>query len=443
MFEERPLNTNRITILCLSLLFCTTLAVSCRKEESPAGGISEVSLWARVGHSRDFEIRKIDEWNQGPGEAAGIRIAPRFFGGDYDEALLAAKEAGNLPDLFQPRDRIAQWVKEGDLRAIEDLEGGELLIEKYRKFLVEDIHVFDGKTYSIPSVANTFRLAVNRDLLRSSGFENLPSTWEEVRLMAAKVTLDSDGNKRGIVFPMKWGSDGEYFWKLGMIYGFSNSLGVDSWYNRETRQPDFPAMEPMLSFIRGIKQDKSYLPGTESLDNDEARKAFSTGTVAFIPAASWDYGVYTHQFPIEDRFDWTVMEFPGTGQFKTPLSSGIRLAGSVSADSRVDPEKISEVFTGFLYNDEILKESYSLGLYLPLLTHLTEEPPEEVGPQWKNFAPTLHDGPEYPNPDGLISAAGVQWPEVFSDIWNDDKISIEETLEDLDRHYTDMIAAFR
>ncbi len=425
----------RLLTLLMMLLVCSSMVFAAGQQEPAGDEITEVKLWARVGHSRDFEIAKIDEWNETRGKEVGVKIMPEFFGGDYDEVIAVARESGKLPDLFTTRNQMPSWVETGKVLPIDSTPAGAALVEKYQDYLVEGIHVFDGKTYDIPVVANTFRLIVNTDLLKASGFDELPKDWDEVRMMAKKVTEDNNSKKFGFALPLKWGSNGEHFWRIDAIYSMANEYGFEAWYNLKEGTYDFGALEPVLSYMRDIKQDKSYLPGAEGLDNDTARAEFSSGNIAFIYAASWDYGVYTQQFPIGDRFEWTVMEFPGSMAYSTPMSPGFRLVDAINKDSDVPVDKLITVMTDFVYDDELLREAYAEGLYLPILPSVTEGAEGSLTPQWIGLAPTRNDASETPRPDSKIAVDGKTWAEVFMTIWSDDSVNIKAALADLDARY--------
>lgn len=423
-------------LLLLLIAFCgLPLVFAAGQSESTEGGITEVSLWGRVGHARDFEIAKMDEWNETVGLEEGVKIVPEFFGGDYDDVLAVAREAGTLPDLFASRNQMPNWVETGSVRPIDGAANGPALIAKYQDYLVEGIHVFDGKTYDIPVVANTFRMVVNMDLLKGSGFDAPPKDWAEARMMAKKITRDNDNKKFGFAFPLKWGSNGEHFWKIDAIYSHANSYGFETWYNRDKGRYDFARLAPVLEFMRGIKADKSFLPGAEGLDNDTARAEFSSGNIAFMYAASWDYGVYTNQFPIGDKFEWKVIEFPGTGEYPTPMSPGFRLADAMSSQSKTDVNKVFTVLEKYIYNDDLLAEAYSEGLYLPILPSVTANASGKLASQWVGLAPGNNDAPETPRPDSKIIVDGRTWAEVFMQLWSLDSEDIDSALADLDERY--------
>jgi multiple sugar transport system substrate-binding protein len=318
---------------------------------------------------------------------------------------------------------------------IDDLPGGEALIEKYNDYLVDGISSFDGKVYSIKSVANTFRLVVNKSLLAKSGFTELPKNWEEVRLMAKKVTKDNNSKKFGIAFPLKFGNNGEHFWKLCAIYSLSNTYGFENWYNHITHRYDFAALKPVLELMRAFQKDNSYLPGAEGLDNDTARAEFAAGNLAFMYAASWDYGVYTTQFPIGDKFEWEVMEMPGSHAYSTPLSPGIRFVDAINKDTKVPLDKIYYFLDTYIYGDEYLKQAYEAGIFLPIIPSITAVAKGEITQQWKDLAPSKNDTVETPRPDSFVTIDGKSWPEVFMLIWSNPALDIDSALADLDKRY--------
>ncbi len=419
------------------LLLASTMvfAQGVKETSKDSGKITEIKLWARVGGGREFEVENIEEWNQTLGKEAGIKVVPEFFGADYDDVMTLARNSGKLPDIFASRNKIEDWVASNSVMAIDDLPGGDALIEKYSDYIVDGISRFDGKVYSIKSVANTFRMVVNKSLLAKSGFTTLPESWDELRMMASKVTKDNKSKKFGIAFPLKFGNNGEHFWKLCAIYGLSNTYGFETWYNRSTHRYDFAALKPVFELMRAFQKDKSFLPGAEGLDNDTARAEFAAGNLAFMYAASWDYGVYTTQFPIGNKFDWEVMEMPGTYEYSTPLSPGIRLADAINKDTKVPLDKMYYFLDTYVYSDEYLKKAYEAGIFLPILPAITAKASGDITKQWRDLAPSINDAPETPRPDSFVTIDGKSWPEVFMLIWSDPSMSISSALADLDKRY--------
>ncbi|MGH0053919.1 MAG: ABC transporter substrate-binding protein [Sphaerochaetaceae bacterium] len=423
--------------LLLVLLLASTMVFAQGTKDATGddGKVTEIKIWSRVGGGREFEIENLEEWNQTLGKDAGIRVVSEFFGSDYDDVLTLARNTGKLPDLFASRNKVEDWVASDSVMAIDDLPGGDALVEKYSDYIVDGISRFDGKVYSIKNVANTFRLVANKTLLAKSGFDSLPETWEELRMMAKKVTKDNNSKKFGIAFPLKFGNNGEHFWRLCAIYGLSNTYGFESWYNQSTSAYDFAALKPVFELMREFQKDKSYLPGAEGLDNDTARAEFAAGNLAFMYAASWDYGVYTSQFPIGDKFEWEVMEMPGTHEHTTPLSPGVRFVDAINKDTKVPLDKLFYFLDTYIYSDEYLGKAYEAGVFLPIMPSITSRVEGGITKQWSDFAPTDNDSVETPRPDSFVSIDGKSWPEVFMLIWSDPTMDIDSALADLDRRY--------
>ena len=422
-------------LMILLLASAMVFAQGVKEPMGDSGKVTEIKLWSRVGGSRDFEVKYMEEWNQTLGKAAGIRVVPEFFGSDYDDVMTLARSSGKLPDLFESRNKMGYWVASGSVLAIDDLPGGDALIDKYSDYIVDGISRFDGKVYSIKNVASTFRLVVNKSLLAKSGFNTLPKDWDELRMMAAKVTKDNKSKKFGIAFPLKFGNNGEHFWKLDAIYGLTNTYGFASWYDVNTHQYDFAAYKPVFELMREFQKDKSYLPGAEGLDNDTARAEFAAGNLAFMYAASWDYGVYTTQFPIGNKFDWAVMEMPGTKEFTSPISAGIRLVDGINKDTKVPLDKLYYFIDTYIYGDEYLRKGYEEGLYLPILPSVTANAGGDITQQWRDLAPSDNEAVETPRPDSFVTIDGKSWPEVFMLLWSDPTMKIEPALADLDKRY--------
>jgi len=93
-------------------------------------------------------------------------------------------------------------------------------------------------------------------------------------------------------------------WILHAAVPSSGSEGFDP----KTGKFDYSVLKPVLETVMGIKEDGSFYPGAEGLDNDPARARFAEGNIGMKFAWSWDVGVFNDQFAA--KCDWGVAPIP-------------------------------------------------------------------------------------------------------------------------------------
>jgi len=138
----------------------------------------------------------------------------------------------------------------------------------------------------------------------------------------------------------------------------------------------------------GIKEDGSYYPGAESLDNDPARALFADGRIGMKFAYSFDVGVLTDQFPAE--CDWGVAPIPVADPNKCYMqtaSYGSTVMVSKNGVENLGEEVCAEIIR-YLYSDETRIELFEQGYSLLVDGSLADqaELADGVHEAWLEFA---------------------------------------------------------
>ena len=257
--------------------------------------------------------------------------------------------------------------------ALDDLPGLEKLIESRKPYMREISHMFDGKTYSVPSAMTTRGLIYNKDMFKEAGLvdENgeptPPKTFDELREYAKRLT-DKKKGTYGIVLPLKWTS-----WVSSDIEGLAPASFGRGAYNAADGTYDYTVMKPIIETFLGIRDDESFYPGAEGLDNDPARARFAEGNIGMKLSYSFDVGVFNEQFPAS--MDWGVAPLPVYDLNKTyhqPATMDIGLKISKGAVDLLGEETAAEIYNWF-YSDEIIKQLYAEGLEIPYSWDLVKD----------------------------------------------------------------------
>ncbi len=357
-------NWKKVVGLVLVMVMAAGMLAGCG-EQATSGDVTKVTVWTTDTHSQGVFEGLVEEYNNTTGKEKGIEIEYIVHGGDYNQNLEIALEAGTAPDMFMGG-TFDKLVQEDKIVAIDDLPGGPEYLERFKDYLVQDSHIYDGKTYRVPFSVTTRGLVYNKDMFKAAGLvdENgeakAPTTIAEVVEYAKKLT-NEEKKEYGIILPLKWG-DGWYhsdIWNLML-----GSFGTDG-YDYKTGTYNFEALAPIAQAYLDIKADGSYYPGAEGLDNDAARARFAEGGIGMKMAFSFDVGVFNDQFPA--KCEWGVAPLPvvdADSRYLQKASGKVFCTINKESVEKVGGEKLMEVYKWFT-SDETLAKLYENGVEIP------------------------------------------------------------------------------
>lgn len=377
----------RLLACTLAVLMIASVFTGCGKD-ADAEGVDKVVWWSTSTHNKTFLEEKTKEFNETIGKEIGLKLEYVFKSGDLDQMVDLAFETDQAPDFFTTWQTPAR-VQKGQIQAFNDIPGAEGLLEKFGANTLEGRHNYEGKTYTLPITGGTYGLVYNVDMFKAAGLVDEegnakpPVTWDEV-VEYAKILTNPEKQEYGIVLPAKWG--GFYTTDINMASSAIN--GMTDAYNPADGSFSYDAqVEVMDAYVR-MKKDGSTLPGGESLDNDPARARFAQGGIGMKIAGSYDYGVWTNQFPAQ--CEWAVAPLPVVDA-NAPRGRQYSSADGLfqinsSTVERVGAEKVVAVLE-FLTSDDYLREAFERGLSIPLDYSIIEdiEVPAEMA-NWKAFA---------------------------------------------------------
>ncbi len=395
--------------------------------------MEKIRVWSDNAHEKELRLRQIEEFNSTIGKEKGIEIEYTVYGSHYQEAIKAAAQSGNAPELFRPTTAfVVDFVNSGYMLPITKLPGGEELVDKYEGSLVNNQHIFNGEVYTLPYNLTTYKLIINDDLFAKAGIKEYPKTWEQVREAAKKITAAGDGKAFGWVLGLQ--SD----WMISTYIIRPNGTNVGHvGFNYNTMRFDYSAFAPAIESVKGMIDDGSVFPGFEGLDADAARAQFAEGRVGIIPGASFDTSVYNDQFPA--NCNWSVIPLPAYTEDGSPykeFADATSLLG-VGIAAKDKAEKTLEVLK-FFYSDENAAQMYEQSLYIPFRQEAIDM--AEVVPAQKGFA-DFADIPNkvimLPSPDIRVSVEGDPFRLTISNIFTGSygEQDVKTVLKDLDDRY--------
>lgn len=422
-------------IKLLSLLMaisCAASLSSCGNKQKGYDAATDTwtfTVWTNDSHSKATMERLVNEYNEGEGKKKGIKI-------DYQiqssgEAVSMSLESDDAPDFFS--DSIKEGAERGRIAAIEDMPGGDEYLKQYEGNLVEGVHKYNGKTYKVPYYVTTFGLVYNKDMFKKYGLvdENgeakPPKTFDEVREYA-KLLTNPKSQEYGIVLPLK----NEWFTLTDIQFPMMTSRGYID-FDPETGKVDYTGYKPIIDMYMGIKEDKSYYPDPEGLDNDSGRAQFAEGNVGMKFAGSYDVGVFNDQFPA--KCDWGVAPFPveddSTRYMSRMASDGYLCINAKSAEEK-DKKKLFEVYK-WLHGKEVLKALYEDGKAIPYDWNIVADVDlgEDAPTGWEDFCELVKVSHTQWRRPGTIMTGQKNLSQMFiEDIWPGN-VDVKEALEDL------------
>ncbi|NOU86377.1 extracellular solute-binding protein [Paenibacillus sp. LMG 31460] len=401
-------------------------------DSKPAVKMETVKVWTNSGHSKELVTQMVDQFNNSTGKEKGIHIEYTVHGGDYAKMLEVAITSGQAPELFKATGVLGDNVKKDALLAIEDMPGGKEFLKNYEGLLNNPSFTYNGKTYLVPSYVNTIKLLYNKEMFKKAGIVDAngeakpPATWSELAGYAKKLTNPAE-KTYGIALPMKWSG----YFDSELLQPFVSSVGHEIFdYKSGTFQ--FGAFKPAVEWLMQIKEDKSFFPGAEGLDNDPARAQFAEGRIGMKLGASWDVGVLNDQFPA--KMDWGVAPIPVVDpnikykEFTQP-SGWTHISKSASKNNL---DKVMEVFKWF-NSDEVLVKLYEESKFIPYkdsIVKMAKKQPEKKG--WKEFADISNSYQTLTAPS--VKIEGEDYKQVLMKIWAG-ATTVEKAIADLDARY--------
>ena len=367
---------------------------------SSSSGITKILVWSDNASEKVLRDQQVARYNATRGKEQGIEIDYEVHGTGFSDLCKIAVQAGDAAALLRPNN-TDDFVEGGYLVPIEELPGGQAFVDLYKGQLIDRLHVWDGKTYTLPYNVTTYKFIINQDIFDQVGITDYPRTWPEVRELAKRITQAGNGKFFGFIVGLK------STWTITNYFLYPNALSTGvPYFDNDKLRYNFASHAPMFDAIMGIINDGSMFPGFENLDADEMRAQFGAGRVGMIGGVSFDVGVYKDQFPANFKLKVIEPMAATAGQYPYKNSVTATTLLQITAEARKEPAKTMEVFKWF-YSDENAAEMYEEGFYIPFRTEamkFVKKTPTAQG--WTEFADVPQKDIILPRPDTLVRIEG-------------------------------------
>lgn len=434
--------TRIITAILTGALMCTLFA-GCAQEKTETG-FTEIVWWDSNGHAKEVTQKLVEDFNNGIGKENKVKISYKFDEESSKKIDIAFSSGGDLPDFIGGN--LVERADKGQIAAIEDLPGGKEFLNRYDKSLFrEGTSMYQGKIYTVPQSSQLYGLIYNKDLFKAAGIvdENgeakPPATWDEVIEDAKKLT-NKEKKQFGIIFPIKWSS----WFSMEIAVNQMSSTGIFNGYNTKTGTYDFSSFKPILDAVVKIRDDESYYPGAENIENDTARARFADGNIGMKFGVSWDVGVLNDQFPA--KFDWGVAPLPSLDKDKLYYQkSDFGYAPFINAESAKTKGEAIMLVYNWMNSEETVKTNYKEGVALPWDVSVIESTKlENPKKGWDDFAKLLAISKAIPITRKVDVSSAVSLERNFIDnVWSTNKKTTQEVVDEWTKVMNDGIEKYQ
>lgn len=305
----------------------------------------EIEFWNAMSGAKGEALKKItDEFNE-KNENITVKLVNQGGYRDLFQKLMAAAKSNNLPTMTQIYcNRLSWYIDKGlveDLKPYMDNEKFGLSEESIKD--IPDLFLKDGvwgeNQYAFPFNKSQMVLYYNEDMLKEKGVE-VPTTWEEWRQAAEKLTVDEDGDGTpevyGIVFANNISTD------IGTWVKQAGGLIIDE--EKDKINFDAPETKEAFEFLSGMMTDKiARLAGEDKNPNNtfaQERAAMCVASTSSIPYIEKD---------MPENVKWFAAPLP-THTTKDQLYYGTNVA--VYNTSTPEQKLAAWEYTKFLTNTE-------------------------------------------------------------------------------------------
>lgn len=304
-----------LVLLSLAVTGCGTSQPSSAASASPAG-VVELTYWYPVdlgGGLAKVMARLVDKFND---THKDIHVTA-VYTGNYDATLQkiqAGELAKNLPavavvvnehtQLLAPRGILANldpYVKE---------EGGQKYKDKFFPALLLNSS-YNNHFYSLPYQRSVPVLYYNKDMFKEAGITSAPTTWEEWRQAAEKLTVRSGGQvtRWGLELPLE-----AYNWiYYALVYQSGGEIISKDLKKLSLDQP--PAFEAMRYWHQLVHQSKATPPFTPW---SQGSQDFAAGKTAMVVYSSGSQAFFRQSA----KFNWSLTRIPKNKRYAVAPGGG-------------------------------------------------------------------------------------------------------------------------
>jgi multiple sugar transport system substrate-binding protein len=235
-----------------------------------------------TGGGSASSITELDYYTDASGSAAwqkvlsdcttqtGVKINRQSVPTDQlTQKILQGATSHTLPDLaFTDNPTLQEIAATGALTPLTDYG---ISTDGYYSSIVK-AGTYQGKVYGLAPGVNGLALIYNKDLLQAAGVTP-PSTWDELKTAAAKLTK---GSTYGLAFSAANSEEGT--WQF-LPFFWSNGADLS--------KLDSPQAVAALTYVAGLVSSRSASKSVVNWNQNDVTDQFTSGNAAMMINGSW------------------------------------------------------------------------------------------------------------------------------------------------------------
>ena len=300
----------RLSLMGIILSIFLIFLYGCQGTVEKNDGVIHLSLWQSINPptNRDVFNKLVDKFNQ---THTDIQVESIFIGQPQLPKILTAVVGNAPPDIlsFDPQ-LTGQFIELGAIQPLDKWLDKSPLKSEISPNLWEELKL-DGHLWSIPLYTSNLGIFYRPKLFQAAGITQIPKTWEELREVAKKLTIDSNGDNRpeqyGMLLPL-----GKEEWTVFSWFPFLLSAGGEVVTNNRPNLTN-PGAIAALQFWQDLLKDGSATLSSPERGYEE--DAFIAGRVAMQITGPWTY-------IIKSNVDFNVFPIPTNMKSATVTATG-------------------------------------------------------------------------------------------------------------------------
>ncbi len=285
------------------VLACAIALAGCGASPGDRGdGRIHVTLWHGVNPPTNRTVLQtlVDAFNRSQAEV----FVEAVYAGQADGQIpkILAAVVGNAPPdlLWYDATLTGRLVELGAIRPLDDLLARSPRRDEIDPALLPAMH-WRGQTWSVPFATNNLGIFYRPSLFAKAGIAAPPTTWEELRQAAARLTADDNGDgvpdRYGLLLPLGKGEFTVFSW-LPFLWSAGGEV-----MQGDRPQLATPQAEAALTLWQELVRSGSALLSQPERGYEE--QWFTSGKVAMQITGSW-----TLRYMQEKGIDFAVMPIP-------------------------------------------------------------------------------------------------------------------------------------
>ncbi|BAZ49920.1 extracellular solute-binding protein [Nostoc sp. NIES-4103] len=343
-------STWQLLFILIILGICLIFLSGCQATAQKNDGVIHLSLWQTINPppNRDVFNKLVDKFNR---THPDIHVDSIFIGQPQLPKLLTAVVGNAPPDILSYDPQITgQFAELGAIRPLDDWLDKLPLKSEIIPSLFDELSLNDH-TWSIPLYTANLGIFYRPKLFQAAGITETPKTWEELRQVAKKLTIDRNGDGKpeqyGILLPL-----GKQEWTVFSWFPFLLSAGGQVVTDNKPNLMNKGAITA-LQFWKDLMTDGSATlsPPERGYEED----AFITGRVAMQITGPWTY-------IMKSNVDYGVFPMPASVGKATVTATGAMFVMKTTPAK----EQAALKFLEFVLSEEF-QEEWSIGTgFLPV-----------------------------------------------------------------------------